>query len=279
MPNGASEALVLVSDLDGTLLDHTTYAFDAARPAIERLRDEGVPLVLCTSKTRAEVEAIRIALRNDHPFIVENGGGVYVPAGYFPFEIDGAERRGSYVVIPIGDPYADLVQALERASSASGVRVRGFAGMSDEEVAGATGLDLDEARLAREREFDEPFVVLDAGRADALLSAIEREGKRWTRGGRFYHITGANDKAGAVSRLLALYRRHFRTARTVGLGDAPNDASFLRVVDVAILVASPRLDQLRALVPEGRPTALPGPAGWNGAVLSLLDERHESTRR
>ena len=86
-------ALIVLSDLDGTLLDHTTYAFDAARAALERLRDARVPLVLCTSKTRAEVEPIRAALRNTHPFIVENGGGVCVPVGYFPFEIDGAERR------------------------------------------------------------------------------------------------------------------------------------------------------------------------------------------
>ena len=83
--------LLVVSDLDGTLLDHTTYAFDAARAALERLRDARVPLVLCTSKTRAEVEPIRAALRNAHPFIVENGGGVFVPLGYFPFDIEGAK--------------------------------------------------------------------------------------------------------------------------------------------------------------------------------------------
>src|SRR4051794_3392531 len=95
-------ALLVLSDLDGTLLDHTTYAFDAARAALERLRDARVPLVLCTSKTRAEVEPLRAALDNAHPFIVENGGAVYVPVGYFPFGIEGAERRGDYAVVPLG---------------------------------------------------------------------------------------------------------------------------------------------------------------------------------
>ena len=269
----ADAVLIVVSDLDGTLLDHTTYAFDAARAALERLYDARVPLVLCTSKTRAEVEPIRAALRNAHPFIVENGGGVYVPLGYFPFEIDGAERRGEYAVIPLGDPYAELTRALDSASRATGVGVRGFASMTDDEVAAETGLALAEARLAREREFDEPFAVTEPARALELLAAIEREGKRWTSGGRFHHITGANDKAAAVRLLVTLYRRQLGDVRTVGLGDAPNDAEFLTVVDVPILIASPRVDRLRALVPGGQVTTLGGPAGWNAAVLAVLDDR------
>jgi hypothetical protein len=99
------ELLVVFSDLDGTLLDHTTYEFGAARVALDRLHDEGVPLVLCTSTTRAEVEPLPIALGNRDPFIVENGGGVYVPAAYFPFEIEGADVRDGYRVVPLGDPY------------------------------------------------------------------------------------------------------------------------------------------------------------------------------
>lgn len=267
-------ALIVLSDLDGTLLDHTTYAFDAARAALERLHDARVPLVLCTSKTRAEVEPIRAALRNAHPFIVENGGSVCVPIGYFPFEIEGAERRGDYAVIPLGDPYAELTRALASASQASGAEVRGFADMTADEVAAETGLTLSEARLARQREFDEPFMVLESERAPELFAAIEREGKRWTTGGRFHHITGANDKAAAVRLLVGLYRRQLGDdIRTVGLGDAPNDAEFLREVDVPILIASSRVDQLRALVPGGRVTTLEGPAGWNAAVLTLLDEQ------
>ena len=84
--------------------------------------------------------------------------------------------------------------------------------------------------------------------------------------------TSVRHKAAGVRRLVALYRRHLGDVRTVGLGDAPNDAAFLRAVDVPILIASPRLDQLRALVPGGRVTTLEGPAGWSAAVLAVLDE-------
>jgi mannosyl-3-phosphoglycerate phosphatase len=275
----AADALVVISDLDGTLLDRTSYEFAAARPAIDRLRAERVPLVLCTSKTRAEVELVRTALGNTDPFIVENGGGLYVPVGYFPFEIEGAELRDDYWVVPIGDSYPDLVATLARASQTSGVAVRGFATMSDADVVDATGLTLDDAHRARQREFDEPFVILEPERAHDLLTAIEREGMRWTSGGRFHHVMGASDKRRAVDHAVSLYRRLHGVVRTVGLGDAPNDASFLNGVDVPILMASPHLDALRTLVPHGRATAIDGPAGWNEAVLSVLDQHARDRRR
>lgn len=265
--------LVVFSDLDGTLLDHETYSFDAARPALERLRAGRVPLVLCTSKTRAEIAPLRRALGNTHPFISENGGAVFIPVRYFPFTVSGVERRDDYDVISVGDPYADLVAALARASRATGITVRGFADMTDVDVAAATGLSLQESRLARQREFDEPFEILDSGGTDDLLAAIEREGKRWTAGGRFHHITGASDKAAAVRLLATLYRRLLGPLTTVGLGDAPNDASFLAEVDVPVAIVSPRVDELLAHVPHARVTRLSGPAGWNEAVLELVESR------
>lgn len=267
------QRLVLFTDLDGTLLDHETYSFEAASRALQRLRAENVPVVLCTSKTRAEVASVRLVLENNHPFIVENGGGVCIPDGYFPFAIDGATRQGATWVLPMGVSYGDVVRALSRASRSTGIRVRGFADMSTEEVASVTGLSPHEAALARQREFDEPFEVLDADRTPELLAAIARQGYVHTAGGRFHHITGAIGKEAAVRRLVALFERHLGNVLTVGLGDAPNDAAFLNVVDVPILVASPHVAALRALVPRGRVTAAPGPAGWNSAVLQLLDQR------
>jgi mannosyl-3-phosphoglycerate phosphatase family protein len=267
--------LVVVTDLDGTLLDHDTYAFDAARPALDQLRRDGVPVVLCTSKTRAETEQLRVAMDNTHPFIVENGGAVVIPEGYFalPIEAERAELRGGMMLIVIGDPYPDLVSTLARASRETDVRVRGFADMTDIEVAEATGLPADQASLARRREFDEPFEVLDGRDATPLLDAIVRLGKRWTAGGRFFHITGASDKARAVRVLADLYRRERGQITMMGLGDAPNDVAFLREVDIPVVVASRRSAEVARDVPGATVTRLTGPAGWNEAVLAHLSSR------
>ena len=172
---------LIFTDLDGTLLDRDTYAWDAARPALDRLRQRGIPWVLVTSKTRAEVEAWRRCLGNEHPFIVENGGAAFVPAGYFPYAVGGGELRDSYEVLEWGAPYAELVADLQRASQASQCRVRGFHEMTPGEVAALCDLPLPQAVLAKQREYDEPFVVLDPNRAGALAAAIGEQGRTWCR--------------------------------------------------------------------------------------------------
>ena len=45
---------VIFTDLDGSMLDAETYSFQAARPALQKLKKKQVPIILCTSKTRAE---------------------------------------------------------------------------------------------------------------------------------------------------------------------------------------------------------------------------------
>jgi mannosyl-3-phosphoglycerate phosphatase len=263
---------VIFTDLDGTLLDHETYSLDLARPALERLRRAGIPVVFTSSKTRAESEPLRRAAGNSPPFISENGGALYVPAGYFPFPLAEARRDPPYDVIEYGAPYEALTAALARASQASGCRVRGFSELSVEEVAALCGLPLESAARAKLREFDEPFQILgEPPKAAALLEEIERMGLRWTRGGRFHHILGG-DKARAVRTLLEFYRRAHGEMTSVGLGDGPNDVDFLNLVDVPILVRSGATEKIQAAVRNGRVTAACGPRGWTEAISEMLPE-------
>jgi mannosyl-3-phosphoglycerate phosphatase len=261
---------VIFTDLDGTLLDHNTYSWEAARPALDRLRRQGVPWILVTSKTRGEVEFWRRHLENEHPFIVENGGAAFVPVGYFPCAIRGGKRRDGYEAFEWGTPYEDLVADLQKASQTSQCRVRGFYEMTPEEVASLCDLPLEQAVLAKQREYDEPFLVLDPDRAAGLAAAIEGEGRRWTRGGRFWHILGANDKGLAVAALAALYEQGDAPVRTIGLGDGLNDASFLNVVDAPVLIRSAQATEMKTRVPRGVVTDHAGPAGWNDAILNLI---------
>jgi mannosyl-3-phosphoglycerate phosphatase len=261
---------LIFTDLDGTLLDQDTYSWKAARPALHRLRRRSVPWVLVTSKTRAEAELWRHRLGNEHPFIVENGGAAFIPAGYFPVRNPEARYRGSYELLEWGTPYEELLADLRTASQASRCRIRAFHEMPPEEVSVLCRLPLEQAVLAKQREYDEPFLVRDPDRAGALVAAIEEQGRRWTRGGRFWHILGSNDKALAVEALRALFERVYPSMRTIGLGDGWNDVSFLNVVDAPVLIRSPHSRELKARVPRGWLTERSGPAGWNDAVLALI---------
>ena len=74
--------LVIVTDLDGTLLDRELRLRARQSRAGARKRP-GVPLVLCSSKTRAEIEAIQRRIGIADPYITENGGAIVAPPGYF----------------------------------------------------------------------------------------------------------------------------------------------------------------------------------------------------
>ncbi len=268
---------VFFTDLDGTLLDHATYRWTAARGALAAIRRRGSPLVIVTSKSRAEVLPLLRDLGRCDPFVVENGGAIYLPAGYFQFRVKGARRAGrEWQRVPLGTSRLKLVGALGRAARRAGVRIRGFAQMTVGQVAAATGLGLREARRALRREYDEPFLILDSGvRAwPRLRGEIRREGLQATRSSRFFHILGANDKGVAVRHLIRWFRRALGTrVRTVGLGDSPNDVALLRAVDIPILVARPggRYDsETLAAVPGVRRAGGVGPQGWDRAVRNLL---------
>jgi len=252
---------LVITDLDGTLLDHDTYSFAEAQPALDLLSRLGVPVIFASSKTRAEILMWRQLMDNRHPFISENGGAVFYPPGYFP---DGPEAD------IFGDPYPDLLRALEEASEESGCPATGFARMSVQDVARECGMTPAMARLARQREFDEPFLAHDQDRLDALLSAIASRGKRYTRGGRFYHITGNHDKAAAVRKLAERFRAITPDVVTIGLGDGLNDAQFLNAVDIPILIRSASTEKLKAAVPRGSVTRETGPRGWREAILELF---------
>lgn len=269
--------LIVFSDLDGTLLEQLTYSYEAARPALAELRRRRIPLVLCTSKTRAEILPLREELGLADPFVAENGGAVYIPRNYFPFPLPAARVETGYQVVELGVPYQKLVRALDEAAKTSGVKVRGFSRMSDKEVATLCGLSAADARRARQREFDEPF-VLEKGTAkqkERFFAWLRGRGLRWREGGRFLHLMGDNDKGVAVARLTDLYRKQYTAISTVGLGDSPNDLDFLAAVDVPVLVA--RADghdpDVRSKVPGMRLTKGVGPAGWNEALEDILRQR------
>lgn len=298
--------LIVLTDLDGTLLDPASYSFQAAEDALKTLDAREIPVVLVSSKTRAEVEPIRFALNNNHPFIVENGGALFVPKGLFAFPLEEAIIRGPYQVVETQTTYVTLRKALKEIEQGLGASLRGFGDMPPEEVAVRTGLSRKDAFLAKQREYDEPFVIertegraetpgraqgrgrgqeqrqgpgLEEEAPDEVVAEVERRaearGLRLNRGGRFFHLTGNIDKGQASQRLIDCYRRHWLGRPggivTVGLGDGPNDHPMLALVDRPVAVQRPDGSYHPSLrLPNLVKACGVGPTGWNRAVLELL---------
>ncbi|MBI3951701.1 MAG: HAD-IIB family hydrolase [Acidobacteria bacterium] len=268
---------VIYTDLDGTLLDHQTYSCAESLPALRAAMVRRIPVVFCSSKTRAEVEVIQQYTLVRDPFIVENGGAVYVPGGYFPFSIDGSVHRDGFEVIELGTPYLKLVETLRRLREDLPCRLIGFSDLTDEGVAADSGLTLPEARRAKQREYDEAFKIAGAGSrlVELVLQKIEEAGLRYSIGGRYYHLHDNNDKGRAVHILTGLFKKAHGSVVTVGIGDSLNDLPMLEAVDLPVLVQKPNGQHDRAIVermPHVRLASGIGPQGWKATVMEILAE-------
>ena len=267
--------LIVFTDLDGTLLD-SRYTFGPATEAIRHLEGKGIPLVIVSTKTAAEIRETRKVLGNTHPFVAENGGSVHIPSGYFgKIPHFSAVPAGDESVISLGRPYEDLREGVRRLQEA-GLPVRGFGDMSVEEVAALTGLRPDEAARAKDRHHDEP-VVGDGADMEAVRRILAQLGLR-AIGGRFFHVTGGNDKGSGVEILIDLYRRRFGRIVTAAFGDAANDLPMLQKVDFPFLVR--KRDGRHEPTDQENVAWLAGvgPEGWIEGVRRLL-EMMELVRR
>jgi mannosyl-3-phosphoglycerate phosphatase len=265
--------MLVFTDLDGSLIDHDTYDFEPARPALDQLRSRGIPVIICSSKTRAEIEVYRSRMGLDTPFITENGGAIVIP--HQALDLTGTDfvQKGPYDVVELGLPYADLCTIWEDVRQREDFRMKGFSEMTVEEIATHSELPLEEARLAAKREYSEPFVFSDTpDQLERLVGLFKERGLRTTRGGRFYHLMGENDKGRAVQILSKIYSETYadQTIRTVGLGDSENDIPLLRHVNVSIVIRKKTGEWQRIQELDPIYSDKAGPEGWAEEILALL---------
>ena len=258
------------TDLDGTLLN-STYSYSKSLDALRLLQAKKIPIIFCSAKTRAEQEVYREELDITDPFVVENGGAVFIPENYFSFPIDYHKVVPGYSVIELGTPYERLRVVLKEVERRTGMTIKGFGDMSVEEVARDSGLSLEFARLAKQREYSETLKLeADRARQDLVLRKIKEAGLDCTHGGRYYEVMKGNDKGKATYILTRLLRQKFDKVETVGIGDSQNDLPMLGAVDIPMLVQKldtswekTNLDNLRRV--EGVASV-----GWSKAIKEIF---------
>ncbi|MCA0928171.1 HAD-IIB family hydrolase [Ruegeria profundi] len=256
MNDSAAHALPLLvfSDLDGTLLDHHDYGWDAAKPGLERLRGLGAGLILASSKTAEEIRVLQQEMGvTDMPAIVENGAGILWPGKPDSNDDDYNRLRAVLETLPKG--------------------FLGFGDMTDLDVARETGLSPAQATLARRRRFSEPglWTGSQAG-LQAFLKEAARNGVTARQGGRFLTLSFGRTKADAMAEVI----RRLKPIRTIALGDAPNDAEMIQTADQGVVVANPDGPSIPPFPPEIETQILrtthSGPQGWSEAILTLTSD-------
>lgn len=257
---------IIYTDLDGTLLDHNTYSFNDAKPALSLIKEKKIPLIFCTSKTRAEIEYWQKKIGIKHPFISENGGGIFIPKKYFSFIFNYTKEDDKYFIVNYGKNIEFLKKVINDLKKK--YDIISLLDMNTKELIDFTGLSSDQIKLSKKREFTLPFILKNPKDEKKVLAEIKKIGMNVTIGGRFYHLMGNNNKGQAVCFLTNLFKKEFTFVYTIGLGDSINDFSMLESVDKGFLVRKKNNDYATNLFfhADGE-----GPKGWNKAVKKELE--------
>lgn len=254
--------LVIFSDLDGCLLNKSDYDWSAAKPVLQQLRRLKIPVVLNSSKTPAEMtELAREFQLEGLPFISENGGVIEWN------DLADEDQESRQI---LGASRNQILQLLQRLKTK--FQFRSFFDLGIDGVMQATDLSRDKAILACDRQSTEPLLWEDSDMAlGDFRTSIEAAGLTFTRGGRFWHVTGQNSKGAAMQKVAGRFAKEYgSTLVTAGIGDSPIDQSMLDVADYAIGI--PATGSLNVQIDETRGIAATqeGSAGWAEAVTILL---------
>lgn len=262
---------ILITALEQCFLSSDLGGWSKAEAALDHLGKRNIPLILCSSRPRSEVESFRARTGNTHPFIVEDGAALLIPTRYFPFSSSFSTRSGQCELLKFGERRDVLSKRLREASRITGVEILAFHNGSGHPGATVSAPPDGEVRTW---EYRECFRVV-SGEPKALLETLERQHCRYTENAGVYHLTGNNDKSLAIMMLIRFFFQTSRNVIAVGVGRSPEDSDLLKAVDIPIIVRSEHTEELKKIVPRAKATESSGLAGWAEAVAHALSTERQ----
>lgn len=263
---------IIFTDLDGTLLDHNTYQFSEAVPALELIKERGIPLILTSSKTKVEMESYQKSLGIEaYPFIVENGSAIYTTINYFDNIVDKTVVE-NYDCYKLGKSYSEIKNVLNKISLKYDCNIRGFHNSNRYEIIERTKLSSELVDMAMNREFSVPLFFDDKAK-EILLAETEKYDLQILFGGRFMHLLGKTEKGKALNLVKNGYcnKNKSNSIKTIAIGDTLNDVAMLQNADIKILVKryTNEYDE-RVEIDNLIYSPYIGPKGWKHSLLEIL---------
>ncbi len=229
-----NSSLWVVTDVDGTLMDHS-YDLTPARETIKLLQEFSIPVILCTSKTASEVKVIRKELNLTDPYIVENGAAIY---GESLKKVDGE--------IILGEKYEILEKILNDISDEINYDLVPLNNISDQEATELTGLKGHSLELMRDRHWSMSFLNPPENKEKEINIICKRFKVEIFRGNRMSHMLSINSNKGKAINALKKYSNN-PNIKIIGLGDSQNDLPLLLNSDYKIVIPSPNGPNLKLL--------------------------------
>jgi mannosyl-3-phosphoglycerate phosphatase len=256
-----NSSLWVVSDVDGTLMDHT-YDLTPAKETIKTLQGKSIPVILCTSKTASEVKVIRKELNLKDPYIVENGGAIYG---------ESLEKVNGKIIL--GKKYEFLEEILNSISKEIDYKLVPLNNLSDQEATQLTGLKGESLILMRDRHWSMPFLNPPSSLEGKINSCCKKFEVEIFRGNRMSHLLSTNSNKGKAINALKKYS-NIEDIQIIGLGDSPNDLPLLLNSNFRIVIpglGGPNLKLLNQLKDlEFILASEPNGYGWKNEINKLL---------
>jgi hypothetical protein len=208
---------------------------------IAKLDHTGLPIVWVTARSRLQMDEPRRRFGHQHPFIAEDGCGVYLPEDYFHLRPAKTVRMGRFTCIPVAEVQPAASEALESLADQTGVSVVPLRSLAPRELAQNTGLPARDAELARQRDFDELFFFAGASQDDETRFASEaatRNAVLRQHGVLWSLAVGAN-LAQCIRDLSKLYERALRSHPSIlGIATPQEADGFLSACDRGLILAN-----------------------------------------
>ena len=258
-----NSTLWVVSDVDGTLMDHS-YDLTPAKETIEILQKLLIPVILCTSKTASEVKIIRNELNLTDPYIVENGAAIY---GESLDKVNGE--------IILGEKYEFLEEILNFISKEIDYNLTPLNNLTDQEATKLTGLKGNSLNLMRDRHWSMPFLNPPSFLEEKINICCKKFKVDVFMGNRMSHLLSSNSNKGKAINVLKKYS-NVQNIQIIGLGDSPNDLPLLLNSDIRVVIPGidgPNLnllDQLKNL--EFILASEPNGYGWKNEINKLINK-------
>jgi mannosyl-3-phosphoglycerate phosphatase family protein len=293
------------TDIDGTLVDINTAEYGKETDKLIRLiKERNIPLILTSAKTRLEQNKIREDLGLSDPFIVENGGAIVIPKGYFPDYAlrdikyplretqetkNGAIDVNHEIVVELGKP-ADYIRAkLSDIRKKYSINFRGVADISVEKLSNLALISREQAKRMAQRNYGETILQIQSEDIARFIKYVQEDGMKVIHGGRFFDVTVGTDKGIAVGILKKLFKDKFHNNVTFfGIGDSTNDIPMLNLMDIPILVQRQdsswvddgeikmknAVDSSRSRISSNKLIKVEGigPNGWENAIHKIILE-------
>ena len=198
-----------------------------------------IPSVWVTNRSRMQMDDPIRKLGHHHPFVAEDGSGVYMPEDYFHLRPAKTIRLGRFTCIPIAESQPAASEALESISEETGVPVVALRSLSPRELAQNVGLPAREAELARQRDFDELFFFAGASEPDIdRFHAEARQRKLALRQhGVLWSLSVGANLSQCIRELSKLYDRALRFHPTIlGIATPEESGNLFPACDRSLLL-------------------------------------------